>query len=129
MANARKPDNVHKLNGTYQKHRHGEPDTKPEWDDGLPKIPSCLKGEARKEWKRIIEIVPAGVLTLTDKTVLTQYCALWAELEADPANFETGQHTQLRLIQQELGFTPISRGKIGGKPKGNDEGGFQSNPR
>jgi len=129
MANARKPDNVHKLNGTYQKHRHGDPGSKPEWDEGSPEIPKCLKGEARKEWKRIVKIVPEGVLTITDKTILTQYCALWAELAADPANFETGQHTQLRLILQELGFTPISRSKIGGKPKDDKASGFQSSPK
>jgi len=129
MANHRKPDNVLRLNGTYQKHRHGDPDSKPDWLEGLPRIPTCLKGEARKEWKRVLKIVPEGVLTITDKTILTQYCALWAELESDPGNFETGQHTQLRLIQQELGFTPISRGKIGGAPKKHDKAGFQSQPK
>ena len=129
MANARKPDNVHKLNGTYQKHRHGDPDTKPDWNQDLPDMPGCLCETAQAEWQRIIDIAPIGVLTHTDRTLLTQYCALWAELERAPSEFQSGQHSQLKLIQQELGFTPISRGKIGGTSKKIDKDGFQPAPR
>lgn len=123
MANARKPDNVHKLNGTYQKHRHGDPDTKPDWNEGFPDTPTWLDKRAKAEWNRMKKVIPAGVVTHTDLVAFAQYCVLASELENDPSGFPSGKHSQLKLIQQELGFTPISRGKIGGSPRKDDGAG------
>ena len=92
MPTARKPDKVHLLKGTYQKHRHGDLATKPKWDVSLPDMPDCLCDEAEVEWNRIINLVPAGVLTQTDRALLTQYCTLWAELASDPTGFPSGKH-------------------------------------
>ena len=131
MANKRIPDNVHKLKGTYQPCRHGDPETKPDWDESFPDIPDCVAEipEAAAEWLRVSNFVPAGVITQTDRTAFSQYCVLWSEFVKDPEGFPSSKHAQLKLVQQELGFTPISRGKIGGAPKGPGEGGFQTAPR
>ena len=133
MANPRKPDNVHRLNGTYQPHRHGDPDTKPEWSEEAPEMPDYLDDLGRAEWERVMRDVPAGVLTKTDSIVLAQFCMMVSKMIqscTDPSVvFCAADHTQLRLIQQELGFTPSSRGKIGGAPKKQDEAGFKTNVR
>ena len=129
MANTRKPDNVHKLNGTYQKHRHGDPETKPAWNEDFPNLPECLDDRARAEWLRLAAIVPAGVITQTDRAAFSQYCVLWSEFEAKPLEFPAAKHAQLKLVQQELGFTPVSRGKIGGAPKKQDEKGPRALPK
>ena len=133
MANARKPDNVHKLNGTYNETRHGNPDDKPQWSTDLPEMPDYLDETAQAEWVRTMEDAPAGVLTKTDRTILAQYCLMVSKmiqsLDDPDISFRAADHTQLRMMQQELGFTPSARGKIGGKPKTDDGSGFQSNPR
>jgi len=138
MANPRKPDNVHRLNGTYKPDRHGDPDTKPEWSEEAPEMPDYLDDLGRAEWERVMRDTPAGVLTKTDVTILTQYCLLvsrliaWAKFRIECSEdiemgkllaFTAADHTQLRLIQQELGFTPSSRGKIGGAPKKQEKTG------
>ncbi len=123
MPARRKPDNIHKLNGTFQPCRHGDPDTKPEWNESFPRMPKCIDDDAKAEWKYIKSVVPDGVITMTDKTALAQYCVLWSEFKSDPVGFPSSKHAQLKLVQQELGFTPSSRGKIGGTPKKEEGGG------
>jgi len=129
MPQHRKPDNVLQLEGTYRKDRHGDPATKPEWNESFPDMPDCLDSDAQIEWARLAAIVPAGVITQTDRSAFSQYCALWSEFVKDPNKFPSSKHSQLKLVQQELGFTPISRGKIGGAPKDQTAGGFQTPPR
>jgi len=133
MANKRKPDNVHRLNGTYNARRHGNPDTKPKWSTDAPTMPEYLDAHAQEEWRRVMREVPGGVLTKTDTAILAQYCEMYSRFVrhclGEDASFLAADHTQLRLIQQELGFTPSSRGKIGGTPKNQDESGFRSIPK
>jgi len=134
MPNCRKPDNVHQLAGTYDVSRHGKPEDKPDWSMDLPIMPDYLNEYAQQEWKRTMQDAPGGVLTKTDTTILAQYCIMVSAMVSaqDPDNgkvFLAADHTQLRMIQQELGFTPISRGKIGGAPKNNNDGGPQVVPR
>ena len=66
---------------------------------------------------------PGGVITKTDRIILTQYCMMVSRLLREGDDFTAADHTQLRMIQQELGFTPISRGKIGGAPKKQEQTG------
>jgi len=113
MANQRLPDNVHKMQGTYQKCRHGEPDEKLDVSVVMPGKPDYLDDLAAGEWDRVTAVLEKkGLLTELDRTILAQYCALYGKFAADPIGFTASDHTQLRLQEQELGFTPSSRGKI-----------------
>lgn len=129
MANSQKPDNVHRLNSTYRNDRHGDPESKPEWSEDHPVMPDWLDEYAQKEWAQVLEDAPAGVITKTDRMVLAQYCMLCSKFATQLHEFTSTDHTQLKLIEQQLGFTPGSRGKIGGTPKKQSEGGFQNNTR
>ena len=115
MANKRKPNAVHKLNGTLRKDRHGD-DGGIEFSGAVPTPPKILKGEALKEWKRVVpELKKIGLLTLFDRMVLCQYCVLTAEFFASQTAGEplsAAWHNQYKLIQQELGFTPSSRSSL-----------------
>ena len=119
MPNARKPDNIHKLKGTYQPCRHGDPDNKPDWSEGFPPMPACIANNkgAKKEWNRLKKNVPSGVITITDMSSFAQYCLLWSQMDEEGVDFGATKHSQLRLIEADLSFTPSSRGKIGGTPK------------
>lgn len=110
---------MHKLNGTYRKGRHGDPAEKPEWDEAPPSVPPAVAANplALEEWERALRDAPQGVITKTNRAVLAQFALMAARLFEDPDGFNASDHTQLRLVQQELGFTPLSRGKIMGKPK------------
>lgn len=129
MANSRQPDNVLKMRGTYRKDRHGDPDTKPEWSEEEPEMPDFLDEYARAEWERVLADAPVGVITKTDRMVLAQYCMLCSKFASQKHEFNSTDHTQLKLIAQQLGFTPSTRGKIGGAPKDNSQGGFRPLPR
>ena len=121
MSNKRKPDNVHLLQSTYKKGRHGTQDQKPKVEKKLPTMPTWLSARAKTEWKRICKVLEdAGILTEADQAVLAQYCMLYAELQTEKTEFQAAKHTQLRLCQVELGMTPSARSKII-VPKDNSE--------
>jgi phage terminase small subunit len=113
MAQHRKPDNVLKLEGTYRADRHGDPATKLDVETEAPLMPDFLKGAGKKEWDRVAGLLKnKNLLTGLDRSILAQYCALWHEFASDHLAFTAAAHTQLRMLEQELGFTPSSRGKI-----------------
>ena len=113
MANKRLADNVHKIKGTFQKCRHGDPDAKVKIDTGLPIPPRWLGKDARFEWKRICKVMAKiNVITEADASTLSQYCMLYAELKEWKDEFLAAHHTQLRLCAAELGLTPSARSKL-----------------
>lgn len=123
MANKRLPDNVHKMKGTLQPCRHGKAEDKPNIVIKPPSAPSMLSTGAKREWTRVCKVLAkANVLAETDRVTLAQYCELYAEFAEDPREFTAAKHTQLRLLNVELGFTPSARAKLkpietGDKPK------------
>ena len=124
MGNMRKPDNVLKLSGSYRKDRHGEVGDKLNVTPDMPDKPGFLSDVAGAEWDRVTAVLEKkGLLTELDRTILAQYCALYGKFAADPEGFQATDHTQLRMQEQELGFTPSARGKIVvSKDKNNTQG-------
>ena len=113
MARMRKPDNVLKLEGNYDKNRHGDPDGKVDIEAEIPDKPDFFDDHASGEWDRVVTVLhKKGLLTALDRTILAQYCVLYGKFAANPEGFMATDHTQLRMQEQELGFTPSSRGKI-----------------
>jgi len=113
MANARKPDNLHLLQGTFNKSRHGDPEKKLQIIGEFPDCPAWMPSNGKREWTRIKKVMKAsGVITLGDATILSQYCILVAELEVEQTEFSGAKHTQLRMCAIELGLTPVARSKI-----------------
>ncbi len=125
MANKRKPDNVHQLQGTLRKDRHGDPNTKVTINSKIPAAPGWLTAKAKTEWKRIVNVMQhVNVLTAADLSTLAQYCILYAELTKWKEDFPAAKHTQLRMCAAELGLTPSARSKITvvkTKPEGFDD--------
>ena len=68
---------VLKGNPGHRPLNHAEP--KP--PERSPDCPPHLKGEARKEWKRIVaDLSAAGMITTLDRAGLTLYCTAWARV-------------------------------------------------
>jgi P27 family predicted phage terminase small subunit len=79
--NAKTPQE-HKLQGTFQKVRHGGYQG-PEPPKGRPVSPNPLEGQAKAEWDRMIARLDAQkTISSVDDAVLYQYCKLFAETEA-----------------------------------------------
>jgi len=113
MANKPLPANIHLLQNTHRKDRHGDPKKKPKLKNQLPTCPRWLPVDAKAEWKRICKVMnQSGVLTEADQTTLTQYCLMCSEMKEEKENFPAAKHTQLRLCCVELGLTPSARSRL-----------------
>ncbi len=105
--------------------------------DRAPRPPATLKGQARKEWRRVVQVLRAeGLLLLTDEALLVAYCGaaatLHAALEAlgdgEPLT-SSGSHggtivrpearlvgtmtAALAKLAGELGLSPAGKARLG----------------
>ncbi len=128
-----KPTKLKVIQGTYRKDRASTNEPKPE--QTVPKCPTFLKGEARREWRRITaELIKLKLLSEIDRAALAAYCTNWEMyVEADKIIRKEGMtcitpkgHVQQRaeigirnraMLQMkaflsEFGMTPASRTRI-----------------
>ncbi len=128
-----KPTAILKLQGTFRPDkRRGEPDV----PVAIPKAPRPLKGEARREWKRITRLLAEiECIAEVDRAALTAYCFEWARYlraneELDRLNVLLSKSTKgtelphplLRVIErsfmmmlrtcEDFGFTAASRARL-----------------
>ena len=99
---------------------------------GRPVMPASLKGEARKEWQRVVPVLAQmGILATVDRAALIRYCHAWAEwLDIDAAIANSGRLLRgrdgtpvrnplwaqrrdvaatLDVLSAQLGLTPMAR--------------------
>ena len=130
MPNIRKPNNLHKIDGTFRKDRHGEEgDSLDDADLGkLPPPPIFLTPTARDEWVRVTKILgPAKLLKGTDMGIMVAYCKLYETIASNDPDLPIAAYGQFRMVAGELGLTPAARSKtlLGNnkeKGKGNEYG-------
>lgn len=115
-----------------QLHRDDEPTFTP----AAPTCPPSLKGEARKEWRRVVrQLLDLGTLSPLDRSTLAAHCLAWARLvEAERMIAETGGEVirgpsgapmqnpwrtvanqaakQLHERTAELGLSPAARARL-----------------
>lgn len=107
----RKPDNVHKLRGTYRKDRHGDEAEKVEFEDSVPEPPPFLDELAREAWFFVCgEMKTAGILKRAYKYTIAGFCTLWSQFSRNPAEFK--DHTQLRQYLDALGLSPQAASRL-----------------
>jgi P27 family predicted phage terminase small subunit len=110
-------------------------ENEPEFRPNSPRCPSYLQGEARREWRRVVnELYDAGVLTSVDRAALAAYCqcyARWIDAEAqivtggsviktDKGNLIQSPWVsianrsleEMRKFMVEFGMTPSSRSRV-----------------
>jgi len=128
------PTNIVHLRGNPGKR--ALPKEEPQPRRSRPSCPRWLKGEARKEWKRIVpELDSLGLLTVVDRAALVTYCQAWARWVDAEANVEQygsvlkaekSDYIQIspyvtiskqsallvKAFCQEFGLTPASRTRI-----------------
>lgn len=83
-----KPVAQHKLQGTFQKVRH-DGIVNPDPPKGIPVRPKGLKGDARREWDRMIGwLNESKALSTVDAAALFQYCQMFGRVERIAADQE-----------------------------------------
>ena len=113
MPRPRQSNAAHKFAGTYNIADHG-PD-KVTLPAGAPRPPDWLPEEVAEEFNRIVaSLIPLGVLAKADTTVLVQIAALTMKMKRDVYEFNASDHSQLRMLQKEVGLSPLSRNSVGG---------------
>jgi P27 family predicted phage terminase small subunit len=135
-----KPTHLKLLHGEPNKDRINENEPKPA--PVMPKMPTWLDTEARKEWKRIgPDLLAKGVITEWDMVAFANYCSVYGRLvraekemkkliklvgpkayiiQTPTGTKQTNPYIwvinkcieQLRSLGSEFGLTPSSRTKI-----------------
>jgi len=139
------PTALKKLKGERNKDRIN--DNEPQIVGNLPRCPTQITGEARKEWRRVIKQLHAcPYITTLERAALAIYCQAWAmflkaketvekhgpliitkkgNIVQNPAlSVMNKSMEQLSKYGSKLGFDPSERSRIR-VPKGKkDDGGF-----
>lgn len=139
------PTNLKLLAGNPGKRRLNDKEPKPKLQ--LPECPRHLKGEARREWKRMgTRLLAHRLVTELDGPALAGYCTAWAIYVAASAKLcKSGialtlkapsgypmvspylaivnqALKQMRAFLVEFGMTPSSRSRVtAAEPDGDDD--------
>lgn len=129
----RKPSAWRRAEGNRGKRAWNHAEPAPPRD--LPRCPSHLGAEARREWRRLVGVLhDMGVITVIDRAVLAAYCQAWGrwveaetKLKESPLLIRTPSgyvqqspwlsvaNRQMELMGRymaEIGLTPAARSRI-----------------
>lgn len=121
MARTPEPLEIAKLKGAV---RH-DPQRYREVPDGAPGVagapPAHLSPSAKLVWYELLEIIPRGIATPSERLILETLSDLVVEYRADPPAFSSAKHTVMGQRMSELGMGGASRRKLAApsKPKEN----------
>jgi P27 family predicted phage terminase small subunit len=143
-----KPTHIKILEGNRGKRAINGAEPKPRL--GIPPCPSHLRGEARKEWRRIVRDHDAVILARVDRAALSAHCLAWGRhVEAERKIAELGEVLetakgykyqnpwlaisnkaleQIKSFGAEFGLSPASRTRIKGSAA-SASNGEKDNPK
>lgn len=134
-----KPTQLKVLAGTLRPDRVNKHEPKPK--SAVPRCPSHLSDEAKREWRRVApELASLGLLARLDRAALANYCQAWGRwIEAEEALRKFGVMVkspngfpmqspylavvnrameQIRAMLAEFGMSPSSRTRVHAQPGG-----------
>ena len=122
----------HKADGTFRKDRHGaraELAIRP----GAPEMPDDLDEDGIGLWQKIIETLPAEVLSELDSYGLADCCRWWSVMvrchrfvRDNPADKESisllnTATNHFHKYSAKFGLSPVDRARLKSPPKQDDE--------
>lgn len=136
-----KPTQLKVLGGTLRADRANRNEPKPK--RSIPRCPSHLSDEAKREWHRVArDLANLGLLSRIDRAALANYCQAWGRwVEAEEALRKYGVMVkspngfpmqspylavankameQIRAMLTEFGMSPSSRTRVHAEPAGTD---------
>ena len=115
-----KPVEIHRLQGTYRKDRHGN--LREFTEDELPVIgepPEHLTDRQKAIWDELVAVSIPGVLRVSDQFMLEVAVCLLDQFRHEP-DFKTGHLNQLTKCLSSLGFSMADRLRMKLTPPGKD---------
>ena len=132
-----KPTRLKVLAGTQRADRMNKNEPNPKVE--IPRCPSHLSDEAKREWRRVAkDLAVVGLLTRIDRAALAAYCQAWGRwVEAEEALRKHGVMVkspngypmqspylavankameQMRALLAEFGMSPSSRTRVHAEP-------------
>lgn len=131
------PTKLKIIRGTFRKDRSAAAEPEPTPVNAVPRPPAGLGTVGKREWRRLAgELVRSGILTTVDLAALEAVCfqaelvqELRAEIRGPGKHRTAGEYSKAnpdgsavrelrqatalyRLLLQEFGMTPSSRGKV-----------------
>jgi len=111
MPRPRKPDELHLIQGTYRRDRHGDPATKPKYNGPVEGPPDYFDEAQRAAWYELVDNAPEGVLWRSDSPFVELMAVFCAQVRAGtaPSSLERLFHRGLG----QMGMTPAGRATLG----------------
>jgi len=130
MARPRKPTNVLRLSGAFDKdpQRGVARANEPQNLECVGEPPERLNDQQLKAWNEIIENSPYGVLTKGDRHTLELTSVLLTEFWVLGANMKGTHMSMLNTLLAKMGMNPSDRSRVTAQNSGK-ENPFSSNGR
>lgn len=109
-----KPFEIIKLEGRERENprRYKSRAIAPKSEQDIGECPARLNPDVRAVWLEIVQSIPAGVLTATERIALEVLAELVAEHRANPREFQASKHAQLISYLGRFGLTPADRVRL-----------------
>lgn len=112
MSRPRKPTNVIELTGGFKKDPQRKRGNEPKPAGTLKSAPKHLDADAKKCWKEIVSVMPAGVLTKADGMIVEIAAVLMVKFRKDLSAMTASKMNLLINCLTRIGMTPADRSKI-----------------
>ncbi|MCY1278912.1 hypothetical protein D9M68_321040 [compost metagenome] len=114
MARPRTPTRLLLLRGSF-KHHAGRYREEPEGQGALGRPPRYLSPGAQQCWLTLAKQAPPGLLSGSDRAILTLAATLYHQWAEDPPAFPVGRLKRLMSLLSRMGFDPWSRQRLIGR--------------
>ena len=112
MARPRKPTNLHVVQGTYRKDRHGNRGSEPEIIEPLGGPPEGWPIAAKLLWAELSDLIPAGVAGKSDRLTFELLCRLVGTMRSGTEALTPALAAQIRTTCAVFGLSPADRSRV-----------------
>ena len=110
MARPRKPTAVLELTGAFKKDPQRQRENEPRPAGPLGEEPLHFDEELKAIWRELVEMVPARVLTISDRWLIELACRTMQQVRKGTAL--AAERNLLLSCLSRMGLTPADRAKI-----------------
>ena len=115
MARPRKPTAVLELTGAFKKDPQRKRPQEPKPNGPLGEPPTDFDEYLRALWRDLVRMVPAGVLTISDRWLVELACRTMRDVKKGQAL--ASEKNLLLACLSRMGLTPADRSKIAVPPE------------
>jgi hypothetical protein len=122
MARQRKPPQLHIIEGTHRKDRHGRLPATAAFREPLGGPPADWLPKAKMLWHEVANMLPAGVAAKSDRVVFEVLIRLLAKVREKPESLTPAAASQIRACAASFGMSPADRNRVCALPASGDDG-------